>query len=134
MALGNTSSGFHDAGAYMVSAMPWVTGSVATTTTPQRISFPKVTRFVCVFSQAGDARVGFSVNGVNGTNFFRVPSGSAVQLDIRVNEIYVRSATGTGEVDIFGGLTLISANSTGFLTGSTAFTGSSPGSGWQGVG
>lgn len=135
MSLGHTGEGFHTAPAYLVSAMPWVTGTLATTTTPQRLDFPKVTKYVKVNNVSGsDVRVGFSNNGIQGTNFFRVPAGQVLEFDVRVKELYLMSDTGTSEVDVFAGLTLVDKRSTGFLTGSTGFSAQSPGSGWEGVG
>lgn len=133
MSLGNTGDGFNNAGAYQASAMPWVSGTIATSTTPQKIGFPKVTKYVKVRS-GGVNRIGFTFNGVQGTNYFRMSSGTVETFDVRVKEMYIRADAGTGEVDIFAGLTLISDRETGFLTGSTAFSAQSPGSGWQGVG
>lgn len=137
MSLANTGPGFHDVGSYQMSGIPWTSGSIATTTTPQRIGFPRVTKFIRVFSRSGENRIGFSVNGINGsptTNYYRIPSGSIQEFTLRVNEMYIRADAGTGEVDIMAGLTNIGRQMTGFLTGSTEFTGSSPGSGWIGVG
>ena len=134
MSLGNTGEGFNWTNAYLSSAMPWVTGSVATSLSDAtKFSFPKVTKYVKVLAQ-GDHRVGFTPNGITGSNFFTVLSGTTVEFNVRVSEIYVLAMGVVGTVDIFAGLTLIDKTATSVLTSSTDEFSELPGSGWLGVG
>ena len=133
MSLAQPGEGFGHAPAYMVPGLPWVSGSVVLNTTPFKISFPKVTKFIHVNATSGTlARVGFTENGINGSNFYRIASGTSVDLDLRVCEMYIRMDSGSGSIDIIAGLTTIPNSSMGPLTGSSTFQ--CPGAGWQGVG
>lgn len=132
MSIGNTGQGFNFVPAYQSAALPWVTGSVAVSTTPVKLSFDKVTKYVKIRAR-DQLRVGFTSNGVLGSNYFTMPSGSVETFDVRVSEIYLYAPIAT-TVDVFAGLTLIDKrDGVPFLTGSTQPT-NSPGSGWQGVG
>lgn len=115
--------------AFQVSALPWCTGSVEVTETPKRFRFPKLSKYVKVRA-GGNIRVGFTHDGINGSNHFLITSGTVQEFDLRVSEIYCRTSSGTGSVDVFAGLT--TATGYGPLTSSTAGEGS--GFGWTGVG
>lgn len=135
MSLANTGEGFGHAAAYQVPGIPWVSGSISLDTTPQLVRFPKVTRSIKVRTMTGNAvRVGFTSNGVNGNNYFRVMSGSTENFDVRVSEMYIRMETGAGSCDVIAGLTLIPGHIMGSLTGSMPLSEPMPGSGWPGVG
>ena len=133
--------------AYQTSGTPFVTSSNGATvsSSPQRIQFPSVTRFVEVRNTGGAGsaglRIGFSSHGVNGSggsvsgslhervanhaNYFVVPaSGSTGRLEIRCKEIYLRSdaAANTG-FTLIAGLTGINPREFPTLTGSNGFVG-----------
>jgi len=132
MSIGHTGQGFNFVPAYQSSALPWMTGSLAVSTSPVKLSFPKVTKFVKIRAR-NELRVGFTTNGIQGSNFYTIPSGSVETFDIRVSELYLYAPTAT-TVDVFAGLTLIDQrDGVPFLTGSLQPT-NLPGSGWQGVG
>lgn len=132
MGLANTGAGFWHTAEYQASALPWVSGSVEATTTPKKITFPKVTKYIKLRPD-GATRLGFTANGVAGSNYFTVASGTTETFDVRVRECYVMSEEGTSTFDMFVGLTLIDSNSTSVLTGSTENQ-TIQGSGWIGVG
>jgi hypothetical protein len=135
MSMGNTGAGFGATAEYMTSALPWVSGSIVTSTSaPMRVNFPKVTKYIKVRADQANVRVGFTANGINGTNYFLVTSGTVETFDVRVKEVYLRAHAGTGLVDVFAGLTLIPERQMSLLTGSAALTGSIAGAGWSGVG
>jgi len=132
MSQGNNGQGFGFVAAYQTSALPWVTGSVAVSTTPVKLSFNKVTKWVKVRAR-NEVRVGFTTNGITNSNYYTIPSGSIETFDIRVSEMYLYAPVAT-TVDVFAGLTLIDKrDGVPFLTGSIEFT-NAPGNGWQGVG
>ena len=132
MSIGNTGQGFNFVPAYQSSALPWVSGSIVVHTTPVKLTFEKVTKYVKIRAR-DELRVGFTSNGVTNSNYYTVSSGSVETFDVRTSELYLYAPTST-TVDVFAGLTLIDKrDGVPFLTGSTTFT-NSPGSGWQGVG
>lgn len=119
---------------YVVSSLPWVTASTATTATTLNYQFPKVTRYI-QFSNHGTVgqliRVGFTQNGVEGTNSIKIDGTQTVRLDVRVKEIFVRSDGGASPAFSFlAGLTMIPSKFMPTLTGSV----SSPHGSWEGVG
>ena len=100
------SPGLNNVGEYQKSGQPFVSGGI-NATTPIRIDFPYVTKFIQIHNHdhggSNHTKVAFSANGLSGSNYFRVDSG--VFSDIW--EIQVRSLwlSGSGDVDIIAGLT-----------------------------
>lgn len=112
--LGNTNS-------YLTSGIPFVTASVAlpglTTNDPVAISFPQVTKFITIKNTTPDAhsiRIGFSENGVLGTNYFLLEKDESFSAELRVTDIYCISnsngGNGNEEVTVIAGLTTIDRN------------------------
>lgn len=109
--------GINHTPAYQVSGAPFATGSlVATTGVALKITFPYVTRWVKIINNDTSAvQVGFSENGLAGTNYFTVNGRSGNEqnqtetLELKVTELYL---TGSGDVDIVAGLTSIDRNKT----------------------
>jgi hypothetical protein len=118
--------GLNNAGSYQVSGIPFVSGGInaAASAEPFKLSFPTVTRWIYV-SNHDPARVlkmGFSENGVQGTNYFRIPppytgsavagapsdggmvAGLGVRLEVKVQELWF---TGSTSFDVMVGLTNI---------------------------
>lgn len=120
------SPGFNDVPAYLASGLPYVTASSATTT-PVKISFPYITKFITIRS-AGALDVGFTNLGVSGVNHYSMANGNFLTFEVRVKEIYLRNHTGGGTVDfhIIAGLTGIPTASIPTLTGSYAFSSADP--------
>jgi|LWDU01.1.fsa_nt_gi hypothetical protein len=131
------SSNHNNADEYVGSSLPFVTGSVVITTTPQKISFPYVTRWIVVTNTHATAemRFGFTENGVNGnpaanSNYFLLnakDTGDGMQttprLEVKCTSIWVRGDTGTGACSIIAGYTNIPKNQFLNLTGSASFSG-----------
>jgi len=127
--------------AYQVSGTPYVTGSASSTelnTTPVKIVFPYVTRWIQIRNWSGSTgklRVGFTEHGVNGTvtnNYYLLDEsagGKAHSLadtdrwEIRCKEIYLRADNGSNPTgfNLVAGLTGI--ESFPVLTGSNGFKG-----------
>lgn len=127
MTYNNTRSGPNNTAEYMASGLPWVTSSTGIGTSPWKIQFPYVTNHLsfCV-TGSGAVRVGFTQNGVNGTNFALIPGGAGwVQFDVRCKEIYVRSDSATQNLSIMAGLTLIDEKNFPVLTGSAFYNSAS---------
>ena len=121
-----TDVGVNHVGAYQVSGRPYATGSVNCSTTTE-IQFPQTTRWVVVVNNGtGSAKVGFSANGVNGTNYFDLGKASGTnipaispRLELKVSSIFI---SGSNDISIVAGLTNIRTDSLN-LTGSQGYFG-----------
>jgi len=98
--------GISNVGSYQVSGIPYATSSIAAPSnagTPTEITFPDVTQriFVSNVNIASPLRVGFSSNGVKGTNYFIIPAASSSvvyptqEFRVKVSAIYLLSNTTT---------------------------------------
>jgi hypothetical protein len=121
---------------YLVSSLPWLTASVVTSGSTQSYEFPKVTRYVQVINYGSASqfvKLGFTANGVAGTNYVKVAGGANVKFDLRVKEAFIRSddvLSSSISYSLLAGLTTIPIKFAPTLTGSVS---SSNGS-WVGVG
>lgn len=133
MSLNNPKAGAHSANDYQVVGLPWVTGSTATTT-PQQLSFPKVTRAITVRNNDNSnlLYIGFTQNGVTGSNRFAIPSGDSDRFEVRTKVLWLQSDASTVDYSVLAELTLIDGTMFPILTGST--TGDADGNSWKGVG
>tara|TARA_R100001086_G_scaffold26660_1_gene12489 strand:- start:125 stop:523 length:399 start_codon:yes stop_codon:yes gene_type:complete len=116
--------GINHVPAYQVSGRPFASSSTdGRSGTVVKVEFPFVTRWIYVVNSDGSnaATVGFSENGLGGTNFFKVKSGTSSEvLDLKISELYL---TGSSDLTVVAGLTTISPVR---LSGSTgpSFSGS----------
>lgn len=120
---------------YMASGLPYVTQSTVGTT-PTAIEFPFVTKFFTVRNgTGGDLHVGFTANGVTGSNRFTLGTGESFTGEIRVKDLFVMAAAGTTDFEVIAGLTGILARDFFILTGSfVGFSGSQELFGYRGFG
>ena len=103
--------GLNHVPAYQVSGQPFATGSI-NAGTAVKVEFPYVTRWIYVINHTTDhCRVGFSQEGVENGNFFRLSGetgNEATQftqrLEVKVSEIWL---SGSADVDVVAGLTSI---------------------------
>jgi len=123
MATFNYKTGLGHSAAYQVSGKPYVTGGLDAFTTapagpngaPRLVEFPNVTSWVTIVNNgATDCLVGFSENGVNGTNYFTIKSESSNAgpsrigpLDLKVTQLWLSGST---DVDVVAGLTYIESD------------------------
>lgn len=106
-----TDIGVNHVGAYQVSGRPYATGSVDCSSTKE-IKFPQVTRWVVIINNAtSEAKVGFSSNGINGSNYFDLGKASGAdlpavspRLELKVSSIFV---SGSSDISVVAGLTNI---------------------------
>jgi len=120
---------------YMASGLPYVTQSSATTT-PFRIEFPFVSKFFTIRNLGpGNLNIGFTQNGVLGSNRFTLATSGSFSGDIRVADLYLATSTGTTNYEVVAGLTGILRNDFFILTGSlVGFSGSQELYGYRGFG
>ena len=120
------TAGLHNVGSYQVSGMPYAVSASA------QILFPYITRWIKVINNNNaDINVGFSANGLTGTNYFTVPASSSTEpLELKVTELYLSNTT---DVTVVAGLTGISTRRIDNLSGSDGIVGTNW-SGSSGVG
>jgi hypothetical protein len=107
--------GLSDVGSYEMSAIPFATGNVpvvASGSSTTVVSFPNVTKFVTVVNETTGTnsamRVGFSSNGVKGTNYFILDNGESYTGNWRITAIYLMgNAATTCTASIIAGVTNI---------------------------
>ena len=111
--------GLQNVGSYQVSGHPYATSSIAAPAnsgTPTEVVFPDVTQriFVSNVNVASPLRVGFSSNGVKGTNYFIIPQATSAtnfptqEFRVKVSAIYLLSNTTTPtSASVFAELTNI---------------------------
>ena len=104
MASYNYKPGLGNVGSFQVSGAPFVSGGI-NATSATRVSFPTVTRWIVVVNPhpTDNVKVGFSENGVNGSNYAYVAAGErSPRLELKVTEIWL---AGSAAVDVMAGLT-----------------------------
>jgi hypothetical protein len=123
MSLNNPSMHEGFVPAYQVSAVPFVTSSAVTTV--NQVSFPYVTRFFTIQNNSSLAlRFGFTQLGVQGTNYFTIPSGSNYTGEIRTDRLFLSSSTAASiSYSIIAGLTGVPTRNFSIITGSNGFDG-----------
>jgi len=104
--------GINHVGAYQVSGQPFTSGGIAPGEA-EKVEFPYVTRWVVINNHSttagADVKVGYYQNGVKGTNYFTVLSGtSSPRLEVKVSEIWIADVSALCDgVEISAGLTSI---------------------------
>lgn len=121
---------------YMASGLPYATQSTAAAGTPSKTEFPFVTKFFTIKNNGpGSINIGFTQNGVLGTNYFTLPESGSFSGDIRIIDLFVDAQSGTGSYEIVAGLTGILRRDFFILTGSfVGFSGSQALFGYKGFG
>lgn len=96
-------AGLNHVGSYQVSGIPFVTGALTVPTssgTPLEITFPSITQRIHIHNNDSSAgvKVGFSANGVKGTNYWLVEPHATngkntdyIELKVKTNKLYLIS-------------------------------------------
>ena len=107
------SIGLSNVGSYQASGIPFCKNGAASP-----VSFPTVTRWIQIDNMTAAAvKVGFSANGVAGTNYILVPSsGSTGRLEVKCTAVYL--GTTSANITVTAGLTGIGKLRIDNLTGS----------------
>jgi hypothetical protein len=110
-------AGLSNVGSYQISGIPWASSSISapiSSGTPANVEFPFITKSIIVkntgASGGPSVKVGFSENGVKGTNYFLLAPSESFAADLRVTNLYVLSAGAATTVSIIAGLTGIAIN------------------------
>jgi len=114
--------GLSNVGSYQVSGIPYATSSITAPSnagTPTEVTFPDVTQriFVSNVNTASPLRVGFSSNGVKGTNYFIIPQATSTtnfptqEFRVKVSAIYLLSnTTSPTSASVFAELSNVDTN------------------------
>ena len=105
-------AGLNNVGSYQVSGIPWVTASLAapaSSSAPLEVAFPSVTKSILVKNVNGSTnkvRIGFSANGVQGSNYFLLDKDESFEADVKITKLYLLSNTAsTASISIVASLT-----------------------------
>ena len=125
--------GIGSVGSYQMSGIPYASSSITVpvnSSTPLKIQFPYVTKFVTVVNENTGTnvamRIGFSVLGISGsgTNYFLLDNGESYTGEWRLEDIFlISNSTSQTSASVIAGLTPIPR-------GVPAITGS--GNNWSG--
>ncbi len=121
MTLNATRPGFNAAAEYTISGIPHVASGSATAT-PSVIEFPNVTRAIHVTNVGPVGTfvlVGFTQNGVNGSNCFPIDGGKSHRFEVRVRDLWLKASGGaSAQYGVLAELTAIERKMMLPLTGS----------------
>lgn len=122
----NYRTGTNNVAEYQASGLPYVTHSQAVAGTVTHVQFPFVTNELNVKNNFdGILRVGFTENGVQGTNYFSLPVSGTFGGRLRITDLYVTAEAGVLDFEVMAGLTNIPAKDFYLLTGAlNVFSGS----------
>jgi len=134
MSLNNPPASLNFAAEFQSAGLPWVSSSVGSTSVVHRHSFHHITRAIVVRNNATGSTdsiaVGFTHNGVLGTNRFVILPGHSDMFEVRVKELYVKAVAGGPPYSILASLTNVLESMMPQLSGTL----SNGDPGWEGVG
>lgn len=116
--------GYNSVTEFMGSGLPWVTSSIIVPNVTYQYKFPKITKRIFIWNHNTGSnvhlRVGFTQNGVENSNYFKLNSDEQFEFDSRLKEIFVRSDTQVDShpISIFAELIAIDSDMMPRLTGS----------------
>lgn len=115
------------AGAYAISASPFVTSSYVGLGEVKEIQFGYISRFLVVrnTSPSGVISIGFTRNGLlpQNSNYFFLSGSESFSGDFRSDRLFISGSEGTCNFTIVSGLTTIPAKMLTTITGSNGFPG-----------
>lgn len=114
------SSGQANVAEYMMSGLPFATSSTAPNGGPISVDFPFVTKnFTIQNIGATYLAVGFTRNGLLGSNKFTIAPSSSFKGDFRVKTLFFMGVGGNTNFELIAGLTLVNTRSFPVLTSSS---------------
>lgn len=106
-------AGLGSVGSYQMSGVPFATGSLTVSNSSvTEVAFPSVTKSIIVKNLSNNnMRVGFSQNGIQGTNYFILGYNESFAADLRITKLYLRGDSAAATATVVAGLTGIPAGS-----------------------
>jgi hypothetical protein len=106
---------------YIVSGVPFVTGSTSNGTGVHEITFPMLTQWILVSNESDtDMKIGFTSTGVAANQYYTVQADTQTEkLDLRVKSIFVKPGAGSKTYSVMAGLTGVTTGSVINLSTST---------------
>ena len=128
MAINYPSQGEFYAGAYSVSASPFVTSSIVALGEIKEIDFGYVSKFIVIRNTSENSvlAVAFTENGLkpSNSNYFILSGSESFSGDLRSDRIFLSGSGGTETgFSVVCGLTTIPSRNLTPITGSFGFTG-----------
>jgi len=127
--------GLGSVGSYQMSGIPFASSSITVpvnSSTPLKIQFPYVTKFVTVVNENTGTnvamRVGFSQLGISGsgTNYFLLDNGESYTGEWRLEDIFlISNSTSQTSASVIAGLTPIPRGVPSFVATGNNWSGSS---------
>ncbi len=115
----NYRTGQNNVAEYQASGLPYVTQSVATAGSVSQVEFPFVTNEITIKNNTdGILKIGFTENGLNGTNFFTLPLSGSYGGRLRITDLFLTADAGSVTYEVVAGLTTIPRREFYILTGS----------------
>lgn len=122
MTLNHPQSGGSLVAEFQVSPAPWLTQSTVPASGITGYTFPTVARHLVFRNHAAsDIHIGFTANGVAGTNRFLVTSSGSLELDCRFTSVFIKGSSGAS-FSLFVGLTGVNQRHIAAVTGSNGYT------------
>ena len=117
MALNHIAYSLNPVAEFQMSAIPWISSSIVTGT--QQFSFPYVTSFIFIknLDATSSIQIGFSANGINGSNYLTLGPKSDYSGQFRLRDLWIKTSSATN-VEVMAGLTSIPASTFPVLSGS----------------
>jgi len=129
------AAGLSSVGSYQMSGIPFASSSITVpvnSSTPLKIQFPYVTKFVTVVNENTGTnvamRVGFSQLGISGsgTNYFLLDNGESYTGEWRLEDIFlISNSTSQTSASVIAGLTPIPRGVPSFVATGNNWSGSS---------
>lgn len=122
----NYRTGQNNVAEYQASGLPYVTQSVASAGSVSNVQFPFVTNEITIKNNSdGILKIGFTSNGLAGSNFFTLPVSGSYGGRLRVTDLFFSAQAGSVTYEVVAGLTTIPRQEFYILTGAlNVFSGS----------
>jgi len=98
---------------YIVSGVPFISGSESSGSGAFEITFPMITQWIVVSNDSDtDMEIGFTAAGVGGNQAYTVQANTSTpKLELRVKSIFVKPGAGSKTYSVMAGLTGITTGS-----------------------
>ena len=112
-------------GEYIVSGLPFVSGSAETDTSVYQYNFPRLTQWVLVSNESDtDMKIGFTAAGVADDQYFTVQASQMTdKLEVRTKAMFIKSGGSNKAYSIMAGLTDIPTGSIGEFSSNNVYWG-----------